>query len=44
MTPGFIHMTEEYLRAREVFRLFRGNPSHVEDFPGRTAPGISRAP
>ena len=33
VTPGFIHMTEEYLRAREVFRLFRGNPSHVEDFP-----------
>ena len=33
--PGFGHSTlpEAYLRAREVFRLFRGNPSHVEDFP-----------
>lgn len=33
VTPGFTNMAEEYLRAREVFRLFLGDPSHVEDFP-----------
>ena len=35
VTPGFSDVTlpEAYLRAREVFRLFRGAPSHVEDFP-----------
>lgn len=31
--PYYIYKAEKYLQAREVFRLFRGNPSHVEDFP-----------